>query len=54
MIEHLPLAQVIVLGSGIKSHIGLPARSLIQDSILGSHPELKADVQPLSHPGASQ
>ena len=30
----------------------LPLGSLMWDSIPGSHPELKADVQPLSHPGA--
>ena len=29
----------------------LPTGSLMQDSIPGSQPELKADAQPLSHPG---
>ena len=28
-VEHLPLAQVIILGAGIKSHIRLPAWSLL-------------------------
>ena len=28
-VEHLPSAQGVILGSGIKSHIGLPVRSLL-------------------------
>ena len=28
-VEHLPLAQGMILGSGIESHIGLPAWSLL-------------------------
>ena len=28
-VGHLPSAQVVIWGSGIKSHIGLPARSLL-------------------------
>ena len=26
VVEHLPLAEVVILGPGIKSHIGLPRR----------------------------
>ena len=28
-VEHLPLAQVVIPGSRIESHIGLPARTLL-------------------------
>ena len=29
VVEHLPLAQGVILGLGIKSHVGLPAWSLL-------------------------
>ena len=29
MVEHLPLAQGVIPGPGIESHIGLPAGSLL-------------------------
>ena len=35
-----------------KGRSRLPAGSPMQDSIPGSCPELKANAQPLSHPGA--